>query len=194
MQYQSQAGQDKFVCERLSHKRGGFFIDIGAHDGVTINNTWVLEKLLGWDGICVEPCRTNFEKLVHNRECITTSVAMAGKCGTVRFKEYEGDTFAGHIDKEGNYKVKAVDFPSLLRRYQAPEEIDYISIDVEGSELDIIMSFPWDEYDVKIWSIEHASFNDGGAMRGKISSYMAEHGYMMQMVDKYGHDEGLYYK
>ena len=53
-QFYSQVGQDKWVCEYFNYKKGGFFLDIGAADGITINNTYYLEKELEWKGICIE--------------------------------------------------------------------------------------------------------------------------------------------
>jgi len=52
--YYSQLGQDKWVLEKLDYKENGFFIEIGAYDGITLSNTYSLEKDFGWDGICVE--------------------------------------------------------------------------------------------------------------------------------------------
>ena len=51
----SQAGQDQWVTEFFENKRGGYFLDIGAHDGWGDSNTWYLEEKLGWSGICLEP-------------------------------------------------------------------------------------------------------------------------------------------
>ena len=55
-QYYSQFKQDQFLNEVLfNNKKNGFFIDIGAHDGVTISNTLFFEKQNDWKGICIEP-------------------------------------------------------------------------------------------------------------------------------------------
>src|SRR5208282_2318440 len=52
--YYSQLGQDKWVIENIfKHRRGGFFVDIGAYNGVDISNTYYMEQQLGWSGICV---------------------------------------------------------------------------------------------------------------------------------------------
>ena len=47
----AQIGQDKFVLEQLNNKENGFFIDIGSGHPIVINNTVVLEKDYGWDGL-----------------------------------------------------------------------------------------------------------------------------------------------
>jgi hypothetical protein len=50
-----QAGQDYWVIgEVFNERRGGYFVDIGAHDGVELSNTFLLEKRYGWTSVCVE--------------------------------------------------------------------------------------------------------------------------------------------
>lgn len=64
-QFYSQAGQDKYLIENIyKNKEKGFFIDIGAHDGITYSNTYYLEKELGWSGICIEPNPKIYKQLL----------------------------------------------------------------------------------------------------------------------------------
>ena len=61
--YFSQFGQVKWIFERLSrNKENKFYVDIGANDGITLSNTYFLEKN-GWDGIAVKPIPSVYEKL-----------------------------------------------------------------------------------------------------------------------------------
>ena len=63
-QYYSQFKQDQFLNEVLfNNKKNGFFIDIGAHDRVTISNTLFFEKHNEWKGICIEPNPKGFATL-----------------------------------------------------------------------------------------------------------------------------------
>ena len=71
MEYKSQHKQDEFVVNYFKGKKNGVFVDIGAHDGITLSNTYVLEKELGWTGICVEPMDHEYKKLTECRNCIT---------------------------------------------------------------------------------------------------------------------------
>jgi len=73
----SQAGQDYWVYgEVFNEKRNGFFLDIGAHDGIYLSNTLLLEKRYGWNGICIEGNPDTFVDLQQNRQavCINTCV------------------------------------------------------------------------------------------------------------------------
>ena len=61
--FQSQVGQDEWVVSFFSSKGDGYFLDIGAHNGVDLSNTYYLEKELQWNGICVEADPYIFEDL-----------------------------------------------------------------------------------------------------------------------------------
>ena len=67
----SQYGQDVYLINSIFPDRiNGYFVDVGAYDGITLSNTFILEKHLGWSGICIEPNPEAFEKLRANRSCI----------------------------------------------------------------------------------------------------------------------------
>jgi len=70
-EYYSQYQQDKYLNEIVfKNKEKGFFLDIGAHDGASLNNTYFFEKYRKWNGICIEPIPEVFAKLDENRNCI----------------------------------------------------------------------------------------------------------------------------
>ena len=73
----SQLGQDLAVIDFYKEKKDGFFVEIGAVDGIEISNTYLLETKYNWKGICVEAIPDKFEKLVKNRpnsKCISKAV------------------------------------------------------------------------------------------------------------------------
>jgi FkbM family methyltransferase len=185
--FSSQVGQDEWVCKMLNYKPYGYFVDIGANDGITINNTYCLEKELNWRGLCVEPSTRQFNKLLENRSCTCINKAVAGENGTVRFKEIEDDVYAGVISDSG-YEIEAITLEKLLTDYNAPKDIDYISIDVEGTEYEIIKDFPFGKYRVKLWTIEHNQSRDN------IRRRMVNNGYSFVLAKKVDHDEGFYFK
>ena len=62
--YHSQDGQDLYLDKHVfKGLKNGIFVDIGANDGITINNTLFFEKVLGWNGLCIEPNDNYFNAL-----------------------------------------------------------------------------------------------------------------------------------
>ena len=166
----SQLGQDLWVLEQTGYKRGGFFVEFGATDGVLLSNTYLLEKEFGWGGICAEPNSKLFEQLKKNRTCAVSDACIAGVTG----REVEfifADAYGcmaehadadSHTDKRRAYaalgnttRLKTVSLDDFLKQNNAPYDIDYLSIDTEGSELEIISTFPFHGWNVKLLTIEH---------------------------------------
>jgi FkbM family methyltransferase len=165
--WSSQAGQDFWIYgECFNFKANGFFLDIGAHDGIHISNTYLLEKIFHWKGICIEANPTTFRSLSRNRNCKTVNVAIAHKEGTALFKPdgvmggFVGDTFDNREDISSNcIEVPTVTLNSLLHREQAPTIIDYMSVDVEGAEDAIFSGFDLNTYRCNTLTIERPSSN-----------------------------------
>jgi FkbM family methyltransferase len=173
--------QDLFVLYFSQSKKSGFFVDVGAGDGVDISNTYLLEKT-GWQGILVDPVNYNSGNM-KLRQCIKDNRCVYSKTGLkISFAEnpdvpvmpgsphpsnFSGilKHLSGPTKKDGLYKVRDVETVSLndlLEQYNAPNKIDYISIDTEGSEFEIVSNFDFNKYDVEIFTIEHnyASFRE----------------------------------
>ena len=173
----SQANQDLFVLY-FTHYAGkkGFYVEIGAGDGVNISNTYLLEKA-DWQGIIVDPVNYNSEN-IKLRKCIKDKRAVYSRSG-LKLPFFVVESFPTSADQIENFSgilehirdnvktlpnkiinVETVSLNDLLEQYNAPNKIDYISIDTEGSEFEIIKNFDFNKYDVEIFTIEHnfASF------------------------------------
>lgn len=85
--YYSQDNQDKFLEENVfKGYKNGVFVDVGAHDGVSLNNTLYFEKNHNWSGINIEPIKTVYDKLIDNRpKCNNLNVAVCNNDGTTEF-------------------------------------------------------------------------------------------------------------
>jgi hypothetical protein len=172
----SYQGQDLFVLEVLGGLRGGFFLDSGASDGTHGSNTLLLESQFGWRGICVEPNDELFSRLASARRCTCVHCCLYDRTGDVAFlqaagvfggivEEYEPKLLefarslvasgAGAPDGDGAVSKPARTIRSVLREHAAPRIIDYWSLDTEGSELALLRSFPFDEYSVRVLTVEH---------------------------------------
>jgi len=180
MEYKSQVGQDEWIIKMTNGKRNGYFLDIGASDGVFLSNTYILEKDYGWNGICVESDDDVYEKLISTRNCKCIKTAIYSENTTVPFVQepYKGIKSCIQIPSGEIVKmVDAITLDKLMADNNVPAYIDYISLDIEGADYEALRGFPFDKYRVGYWTIENNAYMDGGALKDKIRKIMAEHGY-----------------
>ena len=159
----SQLGQDLKVLSFFRNRNNLYFIDIGANDGVNLSNTYLLEKKYNWRGICSEPLPSAFEKLCKCRNVICDDNAIFSKSNLLlRFSEsnlYSGITeyidAYQYIKKCNQIDVKTLKLEDLLKKYNAPNIIHYLSLDTEGSELEILKSVNFKSYKFLYINLEH---------------------------------------
>lgn len=159
------------IHEFFNFKPDGFFVDIGAYDGVSISNTKFLEDL-GWDGICVEPHPNVFKKLIENRKCKKVNCAIWNENTEVNFLSLSGYTemLSGIYESYDSRHHQRV--LSELQLYGGNSElikinantfdtivditnIDFLSIDTEGSELQILEQINFEKFDIKLICVEN---------------------------------------
>ena len=187
----SQLRQDLFVLAELDFKRNGYFVEFGATNGIDLSNTYLLEREFGWNGILAEPASCWYQALKANRNCnIETNCVWRDSTSTLNFNEvdaaeystigaYNNNDLHGKTRVSGrSYCVTTISLGDLLEKYNAPREIDYLSIDTEGSEFEILNSFPFGKYQFTIITCEH-NFTP---MREKIYNLLAKHGYARKFV------------
>lgn len=167
----SQLGQDLWVIERTGGKRGGYFVEFGATDGVRLSNTYLLEQALQWRGLCVEPHPRFFEQLRRNRRCSVSNACIGPRSDEwvdfVYAEEYGG--FARDLERDmhaatrrayaasesNRASLRTTSLHDLLVAHSAPRDIDYLSIDTEGSEFAILSTFPFDRWNIHLITVEH---------------------------------------
>ena len=174
--YFSEAGQDMFVKDNFfKNKKSGFFVEIGAYDGIEGSNCYHFEKFMNWEGIAVEASPLQFEKLKKNRNCKLINLALGSENKQVEFYEVvDGFTQMSGINnlnfqnsfqrikKNSNSKINKIDiecktFDKLIPNNQI---IDLISIDIEGNELDVLKSIDFDKYQIKVIILENNAPNE----------------------------------
>jgi FkbM family methyltransferase len=160
--YHGQYGQDQVIGEELfGGRRGGVFVDIGAHDGVSFNNTVYFERALGWRGLCVEPIPDVFAELQKNRSAVCVRACIARGKGTREFLRATGyaemlsgiaDTYdPRHLERirkevsESGGTMTTIEvacerLDALLGEHGFTS-VDLLSVDVEGAELEVLDSF-----------------------------------------------------
>jgi FkbM family methyltransferase len=164
----SQFLQDLWVAHELKSRKNGFFVEFGAADGIRSSNSYFLEAELGWRGIVAEPARIWYPALRNNRACFIDDRCVWTQSGqSVAFNQpaialhstidsYSDGDMHAETRKEGQrYAVETVSLNDLLAFWGAPRRIDYLSIDTEGSELDILQAFDFAAYDVRLITVEH---------------------------------------
>lgn len=158
----SQLRQEVFCLIQNNWKRGGYFVEFGALDGIGDSNTLALENVFNWTGILTEP-NVNFTRALQtNRTCIVETVAVGGESGSRSFINYGNlSTFAEYADKDSHKRdgalahVEVITLTELLERNNAPKVIDFLSIDTEGSELEILTTFNFAKYQFNFICVEH---------------------------------------
>jgi len=174
--YYSQYDQDKIVDIYFRKKKKGFFLDLGAHDGISFSNTYFFEKERDWIGICVEPIPDVYKKLCSSRRNSTNyNVCISQNDTTVTFRRVIGapEMLSGilnfmlpeHLERINtecrnsnstfeDIKIESKNICTILEKHGNPR-IDYLSIDTEGAEFSIIKTIDFDKTDISFISIEN---------------------------------------
>ena len=185
-QSKSQLRQDLFVLSQLNFKKGGYFVEFGATDGVNLSNSYLMEKEFGWNGILAEPAKCWHVELKKNRNCsIETDCVWKDSVSKLTFNEvsvaelstidnYSSDDMHRTLRENGNkYDVESISLNDLLKKHNAPTRIDYLSIDTEGSEFDILNNFDFSKHSFNVITCEH----NYTPMRDELYKLLTKQGY-----------------
>lgn len=174
--FYSQFKQDRFIYKNFfKHKKDGFFVEVGAHEGIYLSNTYFFEKKLKWKGICIEPNPKAFKKLKKNRSCLCIEACITPKDQIVNFQRIEGalEMLSGIQDKYDEkhqeliqniiplcrdktetISINGYNLTTLLLQHGI-KHVDYLSIDTEGGELDILKSIDFNQIAIDVISVEN---------------------------------------
>lgn len=195
-EYFAQYGQDKFLDKVFFSKiKNGIFIDIGAYDGIRFSNSYFFEKYKNWKGVCVEPNPKVFQKLSKNRNCTLINACIHDVPGSVIFRVVQGygemlsgiqftydDRHKARIEKTikqfgGAYEEIEVPSITILEILDKEKfnQIDFLSIDTEGNEINILRSFPFSRMKPKVIVVEN-NFQES-----EIQNLLKDQGYVKCM-------------
>jgi FkbM family methyltransferase len=183
----SQLNQDLFVLSLTKFKRSGFFVEVGATDGKFLSNTISLEKN-GWGGILFEPCKSWHPILTNNRSCqldyravsdadnlkVLFSETSRPELSTIASMKPNDDWFQDRLTSK-DYLVDTVTLANALVEYSAPKIIDYLSIDTEGSEYEVLLGCDFERTTFNAITIEIA---EDQFKRDLIFGLLSENGYV----------------
>jgi len=195
MTFYSQFGQDKYLENNVFKGfKNGFFVDVGAHNGVSINNTLYFEKNNNWKGINVEPIKKVFDELCANRPtCINLNCAVCNNNGDAEFICNSGYTemISGlkndfepqhqqRLQFENSYyggatniiTVNTKKLETIFDEYHITR-VHYLSIDVEGAEFEVIKSIDFLKVFIDIIDFEN-NYNNQSDI---IINYLIKQGY-----------------
>jgi FkbM family methyltransferase len=179
--FNSQDGQDKYLETAIFKGfKNGIYVDVGAHDGISINNTLYFQNNNNWTGINIEPIKTVFDKLVINRpNNINLNCAVCNNDGETDFLcnigytemisgikdtfddrhwqrlQYENGQMGSttEIIKVNTKKLETIFDENNISR------VNYLSIDVEGAEFEVIKSINFDKVFIDVIGFEN-NYND----------------------------------
>jgi FkbM family methyltransferase len=170
-------------------KRDGFFIELGAYDGLTQSNTAFFEFTRGWTGVLVEPSVEQYTKCISARPM---SQCFNYACVSDLYKdEYiSGDFTSGLMSsvtgrvEEGKTAVPAKPLGQILDSIPNIPAIDFISLDVEGYEKDVLEGLNLEKYRPTYMLIEvyKHKFNE-------LTFFLDTHGYsLVENMSMYSHE------
>lgn len=191
--------------------KNGFFLDLGAYHGTECSNSALLEKKLGFKGICVEPLPVGFE----GRSCVVVARPLSDKPNQPMKFYGQGHGQIKHIDfrpaedspTDQGLEINTTTIPALFAclkdeqnekhdcsgiqgHVDVPSFIHVASLDVEGQEPHVLRSFPWENYKVGAWVVEQTADNSRTDHRRQESrDILKAHGYMQAPVENPGMDE-----
>ena len=175
--FYSQRGEDYLLWKFFGEKTAGFYVDIGSFDGIHLSNSYTFERM-GWKGICVEPnpeiffyCKQNRPgALCLNQACVASPGQAAVKfyveklgllSSTIRSEEKLQDIKTRYSQRRLDFsglkeiRVKANTVNGILaEHFPALKKIDFISIDTEGNEIDVIRGIDFNKYDTRVVLVE----------------------------------------
>lgn len=198
----SQKGEDLVIEKFIGDKKKGFYVDIGAHNPNIFNNTKRF-YMKGWHGINIEPNPRLIKEFFKQRpRDINLNIGIKNKSGIVTFFEFAPDSLSTFSKKETKENLKlgyrlnqklqipVLKLSEVLGKYLVPK-IDFISIDTEGLDLEVLESNDWKKFRPTIVCVETGDFPSMITRERKINKKTLIDKYMIKNGYKEYFDNGL---
>lgn len=166
----AQANQDMCIAAIYGNSTRGYYVDLASNHATTISNTYVLDRILGWQGTCIEPQAVYLEGYKDHRTCNLVSSVVSpnktvdfvdGNGGFAGVNGHDNHVIHGHdIRKKTNANVRVhttsdtADLRVMFKMTKVPQVIDYMSLDIEGYETIAMHTFPFDTHSIKVMTVE----------------------------------------
>lgn len=187
----SQEGEDVILRRLFENKKKGFYVDIGAHHPIRFSNTFHFYRI-GWKGINIDACPGIMRLFGSLRPNDINIEAAIGKDPThmeyFMFDDPALNSFDRDLslerDRNTTYRIlekkliRIVPLKDILEQYlPTGENIDFLNIDVEGLELDVLRSNDWNNYSPKVILVEYFSNSLNEIFKSEIHDYLSSHRY-----------------
>ena len=200
----SQCGQEEWVLNYFNKKKNGVFIELGALDGIRHSNTFLLENKYNWSGLLIEPSPSLYKELKINRNTHTENFLVGDKkqenidflyiedktkcIGLQGVVENYNPKHVQRINRELDnepykiIKLNMVTLQELCDKHNI-RKVDYLSLDVEGSELKVLEGIDFAKLDIKLIGVEINYHDD----KEKIYNILNKNGYtyIIQVFDHF---------
>jgi FkbM family methyltransferase len=197
---------DRKLLEFLSPEKRGYFIEIGANNGIAQSNTKHLELFCGWSGLLVEPWKPNYDRLNITRSSRSTFVHAA--CVSFSFPHKEVSLYYSNLltiaegvesdkpdafgwakgaeylipnqERVSKFFAPARTLTSILDNSNAPRVIELFSLDVEGAEIEVLMGIDFEKYHFNVICVESENI-------ARIDEFLSKKGFKLERQVTY-HD------
>lgn len=188
----AQFAEDRILEAIFASRDHGYCVEVGANDGRTGSASYLFEKK-GWDCLLVEPIPALVEEIKRHRNCAVVNCAASSQEGEATFFVAENVEGMSTLDlspdrlqwiervggKVKQITVRTARLDTLLDDAGIPE-VHFITIDVEGHELEVLQGLSLDRYKPRVVIVENNSLNADSSLQhdSGVTRYMAEHGYV----------------
>ena len=206
--YKSINNLDKKIESYLNFNNG-YFVELGANDGISQSNSYYFEKYREWRGVLIEPIPHNYLKCLKNRskrtqvfcnacvsfdykekfveiiysDLMSSSIGLETDINNPESHTLIGKQFLKRDEDNFNFGAIANQLNNILLKANAPKQIDFLSLDVEGAEIEVLKGINHNEYRFKFICIESRSIE-------KITDYLSINNYLM--IEKLSHYDYLF--
>ncbi len=201
------------VLQKIKPGIGGFFVELGANDGIRQSNSYLLQKKFLWGGVLIEPNPARFEECVDNRASSENISIYCAACVPFAFdQEFVkmrnsdlmtvalgldrpldesnshaklGSQFLRHSSLSYTFFATARTLTDILIEAAAPSDIDFLSLDVEGNELAVLKGLDFSRYSPQWILVE--------SREKSISDYLNSNNYeLFHVFEKYTRQDLLF--
>ncbi|MFM9073441.1 MAG: FkbM family methyltransferase [Cyanobium sp.] len=185
----SEDGEEIFLYNFFNRKRSGFYVEIGAFNGVELSNTYFFEAI-GWDGILIEPDPSLYRQCLLSRpNSKVINAAASDREGSLQFTCATGREWLSFSGEDKAREERIIANGGTINKLQVPcltlneilkdvhGEIDFVSLDVEGHELSVLKGFDLDRFRPRVIVIEQNDLDTDSP----VSNLLRHHGYRKKL-------------